>query len=218
MQLRAGPPILQPWYDLTKLATKASLLGDRESVQVAPAKGEAIPAVRVATQGEHDLALLRVDGLTAPGEDGESRPAAGSWALVPDGAGGALAVGVVSGGPRPIPAGETSILPGALQRIVQLGMIRAFRSAPEGSEMRQLAEQLEQQERARRLFDEGSEPRTYPRVLQYDAPVDALRAGGPVLDSAGRLLGVNVGRAHHGTTYAVPIATVREAFARFLRQ
>ena len=29
MQLRIGPPILQPWYDLTKLATKASLPVDR---------------------------------------------------------------------------------------------------------------------------------------------------------------------------------------------
>lgn len=29
MQLRLGPPILQPWYDLTKLATKASLPVDR---------------------------------------------------------------------------------------------------------------------------------------------------------------------------------------------
>ncbi len=198
------------------VVTKASLLGDRRSAVLRLAPGEAIDATLVAANAEHDLALLSASGVSARGEDADGI-AIGSWVVAPGADGTAPAIGVLSAATRGIPAAAESLLPGGLMRAVQWGLIRAFKASPPGSQMRQLAEQLEQADRARRWFEEGTDPRTYSRVLQHDAPVLPARMGGPVLDRSGRLVGINVGRPHHGTTYATPIRIVREVFAAHLK-
>ncbi|MEQ9407264.1 MAG: trypsin-like peptidase domain-containing protein [Fuerstiella sp.] len=46
-------------------------------------------------------------------------------------------------------------------------------------------------------------------VIQHDGPVDADRMGGPLLDSRGRLVGVNIARRGRESVLAIPIRTVQ---------
>ncbi len=60
------------------------------------------------------------------------------------------------------------------------------------------------------LFSDGSGPRrAYESVIQHDAPIDASRhAGSPLLDSSGRLVGINVASVYRGSSFAAPIDAV----------
>jgi formate hydrogenlyase subunit 4 len=63
MQLRAGPPILQPWYDLTKLATKTSLPVDRLAASLLVAHAVlAAGAVALVLAGGDLIAAVLVMG------------------------------------------------------------------------------------------------------------------------------------------------------------
>lgn len=64
------------------------------------------------------------------------------------------------------------------------------------------------------LFSDGAGPRrAYASVIQHDSPLDAARYGGtPLVDSQGRLVGINVASVYRGSCFAAPIDDV----ARFL--
>ena len=83
--------------------------------------------------------------------------------------------------------------------------------------LQDLIAQIRQAMETRRQFAAGTPPRSYERVLSIDAPLPPSAAGAPVYDREGRLVGVSVGVAHHGTSYVVPMVQVRWAFAEHLR-
>ncbi|MCO5167329.1 MAG: S1C family serine protease [Planctomycetes bacterium] len=66
------------------------------------------------------------------------------------------------------------------------------------------------------LLADGNEghKRAYPRVLQHDGPTSAEVFGAPVVDRAGRLVGISVAAPYRGSSHAVDvdhIASVLEA-------
>jgi serine protease Do len=50
----------------------------------------------------------------------------------------------------------------------------------------------------------------FPVVLPHDTPLYPKDCGGPLVDTDGRAVGVNIARALRVTTYALPASTVRE--------
>lgn len=62
------------------------------------------------------------------------------------------------------------------------------------------------------LFSDGSNQghkRAYPRVVQHDAPLEAEHFGAPLLDTSGRLIGINVAYPFRGSSHAVGIDEIR---------
>ncbi|MBI4616606.1 MAG: trypsin-like peptidase domain-containing protein [Planctomycetes bacterium] len=196
------------------VVTKASLVEKKGTIRIPVGGEETVVATLLATNEEHDLALYQAEGIVAPaGDSGSEKTEVGSWVLAAGDGGDAIAVGVLSAGARPIPADSASLLPKALSKIYMKALLEILRSS---NTMDEFADWLEEMQRGQELFELGNRPRTYPKVLQHDAPLDVDQMGGPLLDREGRLLGVNIARAHHGTTYAVPIEVVREAFGAHL--
>ncbi len=195
------------------VVTKASLVGDQDVAAVTPG-GTKLELALDSTHLRHDLALFRASGATLPdGAADAPEIEVGSWVLVPGAARGGLAAGVLSAKARPIPATAETLVPEAIQRATIFALVRLLRSAPREMGLGALADQLESSDRRDRIFELHNVPRTYPHVLQHDAPLDVDQMGGPLLDGEGRLVGVNVGRAHHGTVYTVSIDTIRQEFA-----
>ena len=56
----------------------------------------------------------------------------------------------------------------------------------------------------------------FPEVLCHDSVLDAPRCGGPVVDSSGRFVGINIARADKGATYALPVPVIEAACKRLL--
>jgi serine protease Do len=57
-----------------------------------------------------------------------------------------------------------------------------------------------------------SERRTgFPLVLPHDTPLEPKDCGGPLVDTDGRVVGINIARALRVTTYALPGRVVRDA-------
>ncbi len=54
----------------------------------------------------------------------------------------------------------------------------------------------------------------FPRVIHHDAILRPAQMGGPVLDTEGRLLGLNIARADRTSTYAIPARDLQEIYAR----
>jgi serine protease Do len=50
----------------------------------------------------------------------------------------------------------------------------------------------------------------FPVVLPHDAPLRPKECGGPLVDTDGRAVGINIARALRVTTYALPAAVVRD--------
>lgn len=57
------------------------------------------------------------------------------------------------------------------------------------------------------MFSDGNDgpKRSYPSVIQYDGPLQAEFFGAPLVDSRGRLIGINVGAPYRGSSHAVGI-------------
>ena len=53
-------------------------------------------------------------------------------------------------------------------------------------------------------------------VMQHDGIVPAQGVGGPVVDSSGRVVGLNIARADRMKTYALPAARVRASLDAML--
>ncbi len=56
----------------------------------------------------------------------------------------------------------------------------------------------------------------FASVLQHDIPVAVDAMGGPVVDLAGRVVGINIARADRVCTFALPVALVKEILAQHL--
>lgn len=50
--------------------------------------------------------------------------------------------------------------------------------------------------------------REYRGVIQHDSPIEEGQLGSPVVDTEGRMVGLNVARPHRGTAYATPISDI----------
>ena len=57
------------------------------------------------------------------------------------------------------------------------------------------------------LFSDGNDgpQRSYPNVVHYDGPLETEEFGAPLVDSAGRLVGINVSAPYRGSSHAVGI-------------
>lgn len=53
--------------------------------------------------------------------------------------------------------------------------------------------------------------RSYPKVLQHDAPMTEETLGTPLVDSNGKLVGMNVGTGYRGSSYAIAAADLATA-------
>lgn len=58
----------------------------------------------------------------------------------------------------------------------------------------------------------------FPHVLHHDSVLPPSAMGGPVLDTEGRCIGVNIARADRSSTYAIPAAVVRDVYQRLAGQ
>lgn len=55
--------------------------------------------------------------------------------------------------------------------------------------------------------------RAYPKVLQHDSPMTDETLGTPLVDSQGRLVGLNVGTGYRGSSYAIATADLAACVA-----
>ena len=58
----------------------------------------------------------------------------------------------------------------------------------------------------------------FASVLPHDTPINPKDCGGPLVDTDGRTVGINIARALRVTTYALPASVVREAVSRMKPQ
>ncbi|MHC4660123.1 MAG: S1C family serine protease [Planctomycetota bacterium] len=60
------------------------------------------------------------------------------------------------------------------------------------------------------LFDEANRgmPRSWPKVIQHDGPLAADKLGTALVDSSGRLAGINVSAPFRGSSLAVPVNVI----------
>jgi serine protease Do len=58
----------------------------------------------------------------------------------------------------------------------------------------------------------------FPTVLPHDMPLDPKDCGGPLADTDGRVVGINIARALRVTTYALPASVVREVVSELKQQ
>lgn len=58
----------------------------------------------------------------------------------------------------------------------------------------------------------------FDQVIQHDTVLDPDRCGGPVLDSAGRVVGLNIARAGRVVSYALPASLVSTELASMLEE
>lgn len=192
--------------DRKHLVAKASFLEDRREWRVG-AHGRARV---VETDATNDLALLELveEADVKLPEDASSRPAGSLCAAVgPD---GLLASGIVSVGAREIPEAVSARIAGGGTAAQLIQLLRRFEGI--SSSLKDAFEPIIQQLEAQEALNSGNEPRGYAHVLSHDAPLAPSEAGAPLVDLDGRLIGVNVSNANYGTSYAVPIATIRQTF------
>lgn len=126
---------------------------------------------------------------------------------------GTLASGIVSAAGR---STSSTVLARIQSGGGQMGGILRFAERMAKSlrikQLQDLIEQIRKSMEMRRAFSGGTPPRDYHRVLSVDAPLAPSTMGAPVYDRDGRLIGVSIGIAHHGTSYVVPMLRVRRAF------
>lgn len=223
--LTAPAPVLE-LTDGSGTKILATVISAREVVACATALGAADGTLhaaggrsfRVAARAPgHDLVLARLErGAPLEGATADaSEPAVGTLVAV-RGPERTLGAGVVSAPGRPISEAGARLLAlaggsGTAERIVQ--SIGKLARALGVEELVQVIDQLEAAFKLRRGFAAGTSPRGFEEVLSHDAPCGPAALGAPLVDTEGRLVAVHVAVAHYGTSYAVPIATVRAAFA-----
>jgi len=113
--------------------------------------------------------------------------------------------------PPPLPLGDSNAVeagewaiaigePLELKQTVTVGVVSAFnRSEPIGSE-------------------DGGQPHVFKGLLQTSAPINPGNSGGPLIDMAGRVIGINqsVAGDAQGIGFAIPIDSVRTDVAALL--
>jgi serine protease Do len=255
------------------LVTKASVLSGKITCRFKDGKEK--EAKIVGEDGDHDLALLKVDAASLPAvawrEGGPPPP--GSLVATSGPAEGPVALGVVSTGLRRIPGprnpsrprawlgvglgGESGTgvesvephSPAAAAGILVGDEIRkidgnAMNSADQivsavgGHAPKQtirllvhrkdqdveLLATLAKPESADAPEDEwGGGPFSqrrsdFPAVLSHDTPLRPRDCGGPLVDTDGRVVGINIARALRVATYALPAADVRQVVGELRRK
>ena len=58
----------------------------------------------------------------------------------------------------------------------------------------------------------------FPQVLPHDTPLQPKNCGGPLVDTEGRAVGINIARALRVTTYALPARIVQETVTALKRE
>jgi serine protease Do len=58
----------------------------------------------------------------------------------------------------------------------------------------------------------------FASVLPHDTPLNPRDCGGPLVDTDGRTIGINIARALRTTSYALPASVVREAVSRMKQE
>jgi hypothetical protein len=174
----------------------------------------------VARAQAHDLLLVRApDGHRVRGLLSARAPTVGTLVAVRDQNGRATA-GVISAPARRISEWNARALAASaegnplVRRVLEgaKSLARLFGS----KEIEDLVAQIEAAQKMQRGFAAASTGRGFERVLSHDAPVAPALAGSPLVDLDGNLVGVHIANAHFGTSYAVPIEAVQEAFAAYL--
>jgi len=201
--------VIAPGFAVTRVE---SARGSHVTLQLGKRKLRA-KVIRVDTDG--GLALLDV------GDAGRALAAAklgtiGSWLVSAGARGKGLAVGVLSVRKRKVRASAARLIASLGQQQMMKRMIDFLKKTPGWLGLRKLARLLEQNQRRGNVMELGNLPRAYPEVFQHDGPIHPTRMGGPVLDRQGRWVGINLARAHHGTTYAVTARRVLHLFAKEL--
>jgi len=59
---------------------------------------------------------------------------------------------------------------------------------------------------------------SFPRVLQVDIPMEDRSCGGPLINLAGKCLGIVIARANRAETFAVPVEEMKEIYERMSYQ
>ncbi|MBI3269449.1 MAG: trypsin-like peptidase domain-containing protein [Planctomycetes bacterium] len=171
---------------------------------------------RVVARAEgHDLVLARLEKGAVLAFRGDAAVGPVGTLVGVVGPKGALAAGVLSAPARPISEATSRLLAMSAGGGLQDKLILAFGKLARALDLKELvaiAKQLEVAMEVRRGFAAGSAPRGFERVLSHDAPCGPMVLGAPLVDADGKLLGVHVAVAHFGTSYAVPIETIRQAF------
>ncbi len=58
----------------------------------------------------------------------------------------------------------------------------------------------------------------FDRVFQHDTVLDPDECGGPVLDTSGRVVGINIARAGRVVSYALPSSLVNAELTSMMRE
>lgn len=58
----------------------------------------------------------------------------------------------------------------------------------------------------------------FPRVMQHDILGSRTVEGGPLLDLAGRCIGMNIARANRAESFAIPVEDLKEVAGRLMKQ
>ena len=167
------------WDAAGHVITNHHVIENADRVFVRFDSGATAPATIIGSSPDHDLAVLKVSGL--------------------------------SFGLTPIPVGRSSNLkigqavfaignPFGLTRSLSTGVVSAV---------------------GRRLPTRGG--RQIPDAIQTDAAINPGNSGGPLLDSAGRLIGVNTAiisrtRSFNGIGFAVPVDTVNRIAPQIIQR
>lgn len=166
----------------------------------------------VATDPKQNLALLELSRPVDAPKRADAAPPVGSWVLTP-GFDQPAAVGVLSVGERAVRARVLGGgMPAPLKRALALAerLAKALRQ----TEISALLEQMRKSFEMRDSYMRGNAPRSYRKALSHDSPLAPSQIGLPLIDSRGRLLGVNVANAHFGTSYAVSLAELERSFSQ----
>ncbi len=191
---------------------KASLLKGRK--RVTGVNGGV--AELLATSPADDLALFVLGNpMKRSAPDAPHRPV-GSL-ICASGPKGILASGMLSAPARPTSATLLARIQGGGNPMAPiLKIFERLAKAVRVKAIQDLLDQIKKSGESKNKFASGTPPRSYRDVLSIDAPVAPSQMGAPVYDRQGRLVGVTIGIAHHGTTYVVPMTRVRTVFSEHL--
>lgn len=188
---KAAPGVVQVWLDGREAGYGALLEGGwvltadtvTESGGTYEVRGPAgrFAAVRAGRDGTQGVALLRLEATRAP-------------------------AGLALGRSADLIVGQMVACAGIDGQPLAAGVISATGRRVERSE------EAMAQNFLLALFSDGSNQghlRDFPAVVQHDGPLLPEQLGCPLIDTQGRLVGINVATPWRGSTHAIPIDAVR---------
>lgn len=102
---------------------------------------------------------------------------------------------------------------------VKLALVRDEEPIEVEVELSARGEVFEQLDRNDQMSGDFSRRRSgFPRVIQHDILANNQTMGGPVINLAGRVVGMNIARANRAETFAIPVEELRELTDSMLSQ